>query len=113
MEECRRCRRRHPERELVDLWAGRHYWPRPEDEWVLWPEQHAVRLCLPCAEAIWPALRDAVGLCSPAVAHPATALAALRLACEDLRGPGVPVDDLIADSLREAEVSTRNGTPGA
>jgi hypothetical protein len=28
---------------------------------------------------------------------------ALRLACQDLRGPGVPVDDLVADYLREAE----------
>lgn len=26
--------------------------------------------------------------------------AALRLACQELRGPGVPVDDLLADFLR-------------
>lgn len=30
---------------------------------------------------------------------------ALRLACQDLRGPGVPTDDLVADYLRAAETA--------
>lgn len=31
--------------------------------------------------------------------------AALRLACQDLRGPGVPADDLVADYLRAVEAA--------